>query len=84
MTSAPLDCISVNFLMPGTLPSGHFRQFGRAVIHHNEHKIHDLAWSSSYLKQSEAPAESPNIIYEVLLASTARQRGIDPLGNASK
>jgi hypothetical protein len=52
-------------------------------INHNEHKIrHIMFWSLSYLKQSEVPVEGPNIIYEVLAASTAPQRGIDPLGKA--
>jgi hypothetical protein len=52
-------------------------------INHNEHKIRShLPWSLPYLKQSEVPVEGPNIIYEVLAASTAPQRGIDPLGKA--
>jgi hypothetical protein len=52
-------------------------------INHNEHKIRHLTfWSLPYLKQSEVPVEGPNIIYEVLAASTALQRGIDPLGKA--
>ena len=52
-------------------------------INHNEHKIRHLTfWSLPYLKQSEVPLEGPNIIYEVLAASTAVQRGIDPLGKA--
>ena len=52
-------------------------------INHNEHKIRHLTfWSLPYLKQSEVPVEGPNIIYEVLTASTAPQRGIDPLGKA--
>ena len=52
-------------------------------INHNEHKIrHFTFWSLPYLKQSEVPVEGPNIIYEVLAASTALQRGIDPLGKA--
>ena len=52
-------------------------------INHNEHKIRHLTfWSLPYLKQSEVPVEGPNIIYEVLTASTALQRGIDPLGKA--
>ena len=52
-------------------------------INHNEHKIRHLTfWSLPYLKQSEVPVEGPNIIYEVLAASTAVQRGIDPLGKA--
>jgi len=35
------------------------------------------------LKQREFPAEGPSIIYEVPKASTARLRGVDPLGKPS-
>ncbi len=35
-----------------------------------------------YFKQTGFPVEGPSIIYEVLTASTARLRGIDPLGTA--
>lgn len=47
---------------------------------HNEHKIRREWWSLTNLKQHEVPAEGPSIIYEVPKASTARVRGIDPLG----
>jgi len=36
-----------------------------------------------YFKQTGFPVEGPSIIYEVLTASTARLRGIDPLGTAA-
>jgi hypothetical protein len=39
--------------------------------------------SSPHLKQRKAPAEGPTIIYEVPMASTARLRGIDPLGKST-
>ena len=39
--------------------------------------------SSQSFKQRKAPVEGPNIIYEVDFASTARARGIDPLGSSS-
>jgi hypothetical protein len=64
-------------------PNGHFHNMSGVPINHNEHKIlSHLPWSLPYLKQSEVPVEGPNIIYEVLAASTAPQRGIDPLGKA--
>jgi transposase InsO family protein len=50
--------------------------------HHNEHKICGTnAQSLQRLKQHEGPVEGPSIIYEVEVASTARVRGIDPLGS---
>ena len=36
-----------------------------------------------YFKQTGFPVEGPSIVYEVLTASTARLRGIDPLGTAA-
>lgn len=39
--------------------------------------------SLPHLKQRKAPAEGPSIIYEVPKASTARLRGIDPLGKST-
>jgi putative transposase len=54
----------------------------RDPAHHNEHKIcGNNAQSLQRLKQHEGPVEGPSIIYEVEIASTARARGIDPLGS---
>ena len=54
----------------------------RDPAHHNEHKIcGGNAQSLQRLKQHEGPVEGPSIIYEVEVASTARARGIDPLGS---
>jgi hypothetical protein len=39
-----------------------------------------LGQSSQRFKQRRVPVEGPSIIYEVDIASTARVRGIDPLG----
>jgi len=66
-----------------TSPNSHFHKISGVPINHNEHKIRsNPLWSLPYLKQSKIPVEGPNIIYEVLAASTALQRGIDPLGKA--
>ena len=55
----------------------------RDPAQHNEHKISARAQSSQCLKQRRVAVEGPIIIYEVEIASTARARGIDPLGSRS-
>ena len=71
-----------NLLLASTLTVTSTNKSG-VPINHNEHKIRYFTfWHLPYLKQSGVPVEGPNIIYEVLAASTALQRGIDPLGKA--